>query len=330
MGCCGSTLHVSTDRELEASGRAVQEAHWELADRPRRTGKWFIVHRDQLETTQHAGVCEVWEEFFSIHPNGLSMMEEFVAVELDDAQIQSQSSTIVLSSYQWRETRGIRNNDGKLILKIPKNYGGFLSFIQERHLIGWLDIVAVHGVNAKESSVRHYASKLYSELSVAAAPDLLRGNVAEEWTIQLPAHASRVAKGSEVHSKWMRAIGDRALPRSGGGTAADLIEIVKSGRKVEFATQIPSGSSTPMPSLREENEDEEGADFTPPMLRPHATSHSTSPTKSRSVSRSSSPSAFRLSPGTQSPPPTHEHSNGKSGHQRITLNVDLHAAGEVL
>ena len=102
-----------------------------LSKRPKRSGKWFVCHQDKLSSIKYEEVCDIYEEFLKHHPNGGAATAGFVAVRLSDGQIEKQRDLIRISSYRWKEVKGVGPNSA-LEPRIPSNYLWFLEHIRER------------------------------------------------------------------------------------------------------------------------------------------------------------------------------------------------------
>lgn len=102
-----------------------------LGKRPKRSGKWFVCHQDKLSSINYEEVCDIYEEFLKHHPNGGAATAGFVAVRLSDGQIEKQRDLIRISSYRWKDVKGVGPNSA-LEPNIPSNYLWFLEHIRER------------------------------------------------------------------------------------------------------------------------------------------------------------------------------------------------------
>ena len=140
MGCCPSralvppaSLNVSAqqgtaDAAAQEQGNAApDDTETQMCEkldmRPSRSGVWFVLHRDQLPNVQHDNACEIYEEFLSGHPNGLSAAADFLAVKLSEEQMMEQHDRIRLSSYRWEGIAGLKQSSGNTVHQIPHNYG---------------------------------------------------------------------------------------------------------------------------------------------------------------------------------------------------------------
>ena len=97
-------------------------------------------------------------EFLSLHPNYDERARGFVMVKLSSEQVTYQRSQIRMSSYRWKDIKGIPSaKDGDQHF-IPGNYGWFLDYLKEHKLIGWMDFLANVAVNVPVPSVIEYVS----------------------------------------------------------------------------------------------------------------------------------------------------------------------------
>ena len=102
-----------------------------MSKRPKRSGKWFVCHKSKLSEIKYEEVCDIYEEFLKHHPNGGAATAGFVAVRLSDEQIAKQRDLIRISSYRWKDVKGV-GPDSALEPMIPSNYLWFLEHIRER------------------------------------------------------------------------------------------------------------------------------------------------------------------------------------------------------
>ena len=115
-----------------------------LSKRPERQGKWFTVHQSALPTVeQHEEVCDIHAEFLQHHPNGGELTTGFVAVRLNDEQIETQKDRIRISSYRWKDFKGLGPEGDQYVL--PGNYLWFLEYVRERKLILWMEYALLWG-----------------------------------------------------------------------------------------------------------------------------------------------------------------------------------------
>ena len=128
------SLHVAEARaeaEMKAAAALGKAANELTSKRPKRCGKWFVCHQDELSKIKYEEVCDIYAEFLMHHPNGGAATAGFVAVRLSDEQIEKQRDLIRISSYRWRDVKGV-GPDLALEPMIPSNYLWFLEHIRER------------------------------------------------------------------------------------------------------------------------------------------------------------------------------------------------------
>ena len=112
-----------------------------LRSRPTRHGMWFLASRAHMHKYEVEEQCDIYEEFFAHHPNGLDSCRNFVAVRLSEPQVEKYHSDIRMSSYRWRDVRGVGSTGSNF--SIPGNYGWFLDLLDDHGWLGWMDFVAV-------------------------------------------------------------------------------------------------------------------------------------------------------------------------------------------
>lgn len=126
-------LERGLEAETPAAG-AVEAAEGGvelMSKRPKRSGKWFVCHQSKLSKIKYEEICDIYEEFLKHHPNGGAATAGFVAVRLSDEQIAKQRDLIRISSYRWKDVKGV-GPDSALEPMIPSNYLWFLEHIRER------------------------------------------------------------------------------------------------------------------------------------------------------------------------------------------------------
>ena len=96
-----------------------------------------LVRRERVERCEYQANRPRWldEEFLKHHPNGGAATAGFVAVRLSDGQIEKQRDLIRISSYRWKEVKGVGPNTA-LEPKIPSNYA-------TSKVIFWCDVACV-------------------------------------------------------------------------------------------------------------------------------------------------------------------------------------------
>ena len=162
--------------------RTQREAMEQFLARPERSGKWFIAHRDTVHSIDHQARCDIWSEFLSHHPNGSRTWSAFVLLQLTDLQLERQSDRVRVSSYRWRDVRGV-GPDGTAY-QIPGNCGWFLEYLQQHKLLGWVDWVANMGANVPITETLGYMGALYA-----------RHVVTGEWLFGLHTLESALSRG---------------------------------------------------------------------------------------------------------------------------------------
>ena len=130
-----------------------------LAARTPRTGIFFVVHESLLPELEYEERVDVYAEFLSLHPNHDPRAQGFVMIKLSNAQIASQHARIRMSSYRWRDVKGVGGDEQ---WAIPANYGWFLDHIKENRQIGWMDFLANVAVNVAVPEVIGYMGELYA------------------------------------------------------------------------------------------------------------------------------------------------------------------------
>jgi hypothetical protein len=138
-----------------------------FSSRPVRSGMWFLAPKEILDSIQYLETLDIYEEFFSYHPNCDIRTRDFVAIKLSADHIKDQSEKIVMSSYRWNDVKGVGRADKEY--EIPANYGWFLSLLKEEQKVGWIDFVANIGVNVPTEATIEYMSGLYAELPIAGS-----------------------------------------------------------------------------------------------------------------------------------------------------------------
>uniref|UniRef100_A0A7S4C495 Uncharacterized protein n=1 Tax=Chrysotila carterae TaxID=13221 RepID=A0A7S4C495_CHRCT len=136
-------------------------------DRPAHSGKWFIIHKSHRAEFEFEEACDIWAQFFAVHPNASEYLKQFEAVKLCDDQIVKQRNRIRLSSYKWEDVKGV-SCGGVDKFAIPSNYTWFLQVLEKYHYIGWMDFMANVVVNVPTGETVDYMGELYSQSVVIA------------------------------------------------------------------------------------------------------------------------------------------------------------------
>ena len=134
----GRITYAEFVSDLTPTGLAALEA------RPaRREIKVFVVLRTRLASVKYTGEpIEIYDEFWVHHPHGKQpLLSEFVAIVLTDEQVDEQLKDIRLSSYRWKDIKGIGvvDEEGQQQYQTPGNFGWFLELCKEHGWIGWID-----------------------------------------------------------------------------------------------------------------------------------------------------------------------------------------------
>jgi hypothetical protein len=180
------------DPEPELEPEPELAAFSALAERPPREGKYFVVTRDMLPSVKCTGQpVDILSEFFLHHPHGGSsaehgsLLREFVAVELTDAQIDRQRDRIRLSSYRWSQIQGVGR---KQEWGAPGNFGWFLALCKKHEWIGWMDFMSNVVVNSPTEFTLRYMGQLYAECLVVQQgmfePEMLLQSMSRAWVYQ--------------------------------------------------------------------------------------------------------------------------------------------------
>lgn len=160
-----------------------------LENRTERYGIWFTCHESVLPEIECEEMCDIHEEFLKEHPNGGRETAGFVAVKLNQEQIKKFEDKIRISSYRWKNIKGLGPKDAKGEQKwgIPEldTYKHFLERARDRKQLIWMDWMSHDGVNAPKHS-----TKLDSGEAVLGTLDYMGDLYAEnivlgEWMLKL-------------------------------------------------------------------------------------------------------------------------------------------------
>jgi len=132
-----------------------------LDARKPRSGMWFLIHKEEIHNIDYEEIHDVYSDFFKDHPNKTASLRDFLTIKLSIQQARKQHDRIRMSSYRWKDVKGLRKNDEKY--EIPGNYNWFLNFIRKGKFIGWIDFVANVAVAVPTQEVINYMGELYAE-----------------------------------------------------------------------------------------------------------------------------------------------------------------------
>ena len=119
---------AASEEVVDAAGTMV---------RPVRHGKWFTTHESLLPEIEYEEMCDIHAEFLKDHPNGGQKTARFMSVRLNDRQIEKYHNRIRISSYRWKDCKGLGPNGDQSV--VPGNYIWFLEYVRERKLILWME-----------------------------------------------------------------------------------------------------------------------------------------------------------------------------------------------
>lgn len=200
----------------QKEGKTPPEPLSSYASRPKRSGKWFIMHKT-VSGVRYQEKCDVMAEFLSKHPSAskLSLMKDFVAIRLDEEQIAQYTDIIRLSSYRWDDVRGCEWTSvaERPMYEIPSNFGWFLELIKKQGYIGWIDFMSNIGVNAPKANTLNYMGGLYAnQVTVGAwlySLDALNAGITRAWIYQETAFGALDPDGVASLLRIVRASGQR-------------------------------------------------------------------------------------------------------------------------
>ena len=208
----GQITYAEFVSDLTPTGLASLEARQKRGDI-----MVFVVHRTRLASVKYTGEpIEIYDEFWVHHPHGKHpLLSEFVAITLTDKQVDEQLEDIRLSSYRWKDIKGVGvvDEEGQHQYQTPGNFGWFLELCKAHGWIGWIDFISNIVVNLPAAHTVSYMGELYAKCTVV--PQGLNEQAAlveamgRAWVFQETAFGPLDKDGVRRLLECVRALGER-------------------------------------------------------------------------------------------------------------------------
>jgi len=209
-----SNAESSFDDEEDVVDTEVVEKFYK--NRPRRTGIYFLCHRENLtEIMEIAGDCligepvSIWEDFFKFHPVRHPLCQEFVSLCVRPEFVEKHPEFVNMASYRWLDVQGV--GDSGKGYSAPTNYVWFLEWLKKDVRVGWMDFMANIVVNVATEETVAYMGNFYARLPTIAQwmldPDLLGSALNRAWIYQETAFGAFASEGIDIVLDDIRSLG---------------------------------------------------------------------------------------------------------------------------